>query len=602
MGIAELNLECAWALVDGLVAGGVRHACLSPGSRSTSLALALARHPDVDLHVHLDERSSAFFAIGLSRATRTPVAIACTSGTAAAEFLPAVVEASQSRVPLVVLTADRPPRLRGTGANQTIDQVGIYGSYVRGVLDLPVPETTGQDAWWRQAAREALEATRSDPVGPVHVNCPFEEPLSPSPDVVLPAPTGEQLELSPRPEAELTEEEADRLAEMVSGARGAVVIGGWPGDLSGEASYWSQTLGWPVIAEPGSTARQPGISLAAGQALIGDTVWIEQHTPEVVIQLGAAPTSRATQTFVASAERLVVADRWHLDGDPERQASWRLAVDADALESALAGRPIDQLGPVAVFGALPPADDAADLMARRLHRAPTEWTETWRDTDDRARAALDSFLDGVDEPFEPRIARDVSAWIPDGGTLFVGNSTPIRDLDLAMAPRSGLRVLGNRGASGIDGLVSAALGVAASGRRSGPAEWREDQPVVALLGDLSFLHDFGAVAWNARRGIDLTIVVISNGGGEIFSLLPQRKLPEHRDLFVTPHEAAIGALSQAARAGHTLVERAAELEPALAVASKGGLQIIEVAVERERALALRADMQEAIFAALASAR
>ncbi|HVF08677.1 MAG TPA: 2-succinyl-5-enolpyruvyl-6-hydroxy-3-cyclohexene-1-carboxylic-acid synthase, partial [Actinomycetota bacterium] len=439
MGVAELNLECAWALVDGLVAGGVRHACLSPGSRSTSLALALARHPDVELHVHLDERSSAFFAVGLSRATRAPVAIACTSGTAAAEFLPAVVEASQSRVPLVVLTADRPPLLRGTGANQTIDQIGLYGSYVRGALDLPVPETTGQDAWWRQAAREALEATRSDPVGPVHVNCPFEEPLSPSSDVVLPAPTGERLDLSTRPEAELTEEEADRLAELVSGARGAVVFGGWPGELSDEARFWSQQLGWPVIAEPTSTARVPDWSLAAGLALIGDDTWIAGHTPEVVIQLGAVPTSRVTQAFVASAERLVVADRWHLDADPQRHSSWRLAVDADALQRALADRPVDQHGAVVWVGARPSEGEAGDLPAHRLHPAPIGWTTAWREGDVRVRQAMDGFLDSIEEPFEPRIARDVAACIPDGGTLFVGNSTPIRDLDLAMAPRRGLR-------------------------------------------------------------------------------------------------------------------------------------------------------------------
>ncbi len=596
MGIAELNLECAWALVDGLVAGGVRHACLSPGSRSTSLALALARHPDVELHVHLDERSSGFFAIGLSRSTRTPVAIACTSGTAAAEFLPAVVEASQSRVPLVVLTADRPPQLRGTGANQTIDQVGLYGSYVRGALDLPVPETTGQDAWWRQAAREALEATRSDPVGPVHVNCRFEEPLSPAADVTLPAPTGEQLELSGRPEAELTEEEADRLAELVSGARGAVVIGGWPGDLTGAAAFWSQQLGWPVIAEPTSTARVPDAALTAGQALIGDQAWIARHTPDVVIQLGAAPTSRVTQGFVASAERLVVADRWHLDADPQRRSSWRLAVDADALQRALADRPVDQLGAVVWVGTRPSEDDAGDLPAHRLHPAPTEWTAAWREGDVRVRRAMDGFLDGIDEPFEPRIARDVAACIPDGGTLFVGNSTPIRDLDLAMAPRSGLRVIANRGASGIDGLVSTALGVAAGGAREPGAPG--DRPVVALIGDLSFLHDLGAVAWNARRSIDLTIVVVRNGGGEIFSLLPQRSLPEHRDLFVTPHEADIGALSSAAGARHTLVGQASELAPAVAAASDGGLHIIEVAVDPKHTLALRADLAQTISDAL----
>ena len=598
MGIAELNLECAWALVDGLVAGGVRHACLSPGSRSTALALALARHPDIELHVHLDERSSAFFAIGLSRATRTPVAIACTSGTAAAEFLPAVVEASQSRVPLVVLTADRPPRLRGTGANQTIDQVGLYGRYVRDALDLPVPETTGQDAWWRQAAREALEAQRADVLGPVHINCPFDEPLSPSSEVALPAPTGESLPLPDRPDAELTEEESDRLADMVSGARGAVVIGGWPGHLSGEARAWSQKLGWPVIAEPGSTARVPDTALTAGQALIGDADWIGHHTPEVVIQLGAAPTSRATQSFVASAERLVVADRWHLDADPERHAAWRIAVDADALTRALHDRPVEQRGVgFAITGDRSP-EELQSLWEGRLHPPPDGWTETWRDADDRARAAVDGFLDNVDEPFEPRIARDVAAWIPDGGALFVGNSTPVRDLDLAMAPRNGLRVLGNRGASGIDGLVSTALGVAAGRRSRDRDAVSADAPVVALIGDLSFLHDLGAVAWNARRGIDLTLVVVRNGGGEIFSLLPHVKPPEHRELFVTPHEADIGALTRAAGAGHTLVERAPDLGQALAVASVGGLHVVEVAVDPAHALDLRTQMRETISAAL----
>jgi 2-succinyl-5-enolpyruvyl-6-hydroxy-3-cyclohexene-1-carboxylate synthase len=565
MDVADLNLACAWALVDGLVAGGVRHACLSPGSRSTPLALALSRHPDIDLHVHLDERSSAFFATGIARATGRPVALACTSGTAAAEFLPAIVEASQSRLPLVVLTADRPPRLRGTGANQTIDQVGLYGSYVRETLDLPVPEAAGQEAWWRQAAREALEAAHGDPVGPVHVNCPFEEPLSPSPDARLPAPTGETIDLPPSPEAELTMEEADRLMQMVSGARGAVVIGGWPGDISEVAKAWASALGWPLLAEPTSNARRPGIALAQGQGLIGDASWRERQRPDVVIQMGAAPTTRATQAFVAGAEQLVVADRRHLDADPDHLASWRLAVDAEALGRALGDRPV------------------------RIVPAPTAWTDAWRDADLRARAALDDFLDGIDDPFEPRIARDVAAAMPEGGTLFVGNSGPIRDLDLAMTPRDGLRVLANRGASGIDGLVSTALGVAVAGHG----------PTVALLGDLSFLYDLGAVAWNARRGVDATLVVVRNGGGHIFSAMAQHDLPEHRSLFVTPHDADLGALTRAAGAGHLLVERAGDLGAALSAAmNAGGLQVVEVAVDPVTSLARRDAMRAAIGTAI----
>jgi 2-succinyl-5-enolpyruvyl-6-hydroxy-3-cyclohexene-1-carboxylate synthase len=562
----DLNLACAWALVDGLVAGGVRHACISPGSRSTPLALALARHPAMSVHVHLDERSSAFFAVGVARASGAPVALACTSGTAAAEFLPAVVEASQSRLALALLTADRPPRLRGTGANQTIDQVGIYAENVRGSFDLPVPEAAGQEAWWRQAAREALEAAFGDPIGPVHVNCPFEEPLAPSPDVRLPDPTGEALEL-PRPlAAQLTVEEADRLADLVSGARGAVVVGGWPGDASADAEFWHEALGWPVVAEPTSGIRLPGHALAAGACLIGEPRWIERNRPDVVIQFGATPTMRATQAFVASAERALVADRWHLDADPERVAAWRLAVDPDALTRALSDRPV------------------------RVQTAPDGWTDAWRDADRRARDALDGFLDGLDEPFEPRIARDVAACVPDGGTLFVGNSTPIRDLDLAMAPRDGVRVLANRGASGIDGLVSTALGVAVA----------TAGPVVALLGDLSFLYDLGAIAWNARRDVDTTLVVVNNGGGHVFSLLPQRQLPEHRDLFVTPHDADLGALTRAAGVGHVLVERAGDLGSALVTAiGAGGLQVVEVAVDPVASLARREVLRETIGDSLA---
>jgi len=199
-------------------------------------------------------------------------------------------------------------------------------------------------------------------------------------------------------------------------------------------------------------------------------------------------------------------------------------------------------------------------------------------------------MDGWEEPFEPRIARDVAAWAPDGGFLFVGNSTPVRDLDLAMVPRDGLRVLANRGASGIDGLVSTALGVAAA----------ERGPTVALLGDLSFLHDAGAVLWNAPRAFALTIVVVNNGGGHVFSLLPQRDLPEHRQLFVTPHTVDVGALCRAGGAGHDRVERASELLPALdRAAGAGGLHVVEVMVDAELGLRRRREMQDAVDAALA---
>jgi 2-succinyl-5-enolpyruvyl-6-hydroxy-3-cyclohexene-1-carboxylate synthase len=582
----DISLACAAALVDGLVGGGATHACLSPGSRSTPLAIALARDARVRLHVHLDERSSSFFALGLAKATGRPVIVATTSGTAVAELLPAVVEASQSRMPLVLLTADRPPRLRGTGANQTILQPGLFGGYVRASLDLPVPAAPGQEAWWRQATREAFDAMADDPPGPVHLNCPFEEPLMPSDGVASPPRTDERFEWPVRPEAALDPDESERLAGLVSGA---VVVGAWPGDIYGDVRFWSETLGWPVLVEPTSTARRPGASLAAGQAVIASEAWASAHRPEVVIQFGAAPTSRPTQAFVASAEHVVVADRWHLDPDPDRVASWRLAVDPDALGSALGRHPVVQRGIGIALTGERTESEVEQLWRARIDPTPEEWREGWRESDRRARTTMDARMDGWEEPFEPRIARDVAARVPAGGILFVGNSTPVRDLDLAMAPRDGLRVLANRGASGIDGLVSTTLGVAAADRG----------PTVALLGDLSFLHDVGAVVWNAPRVFQLTIVVVNNGGGHVFSLLPQRGLPEHRELFVTPHRLDLGALCEAAGAGHERVERAPDLLPALDRAAGAGLSVVEVVVDAELGLRRRREMQGAVDTAVA---
>lgn len=555
------TLACAWALVDELVAGGVRHACLSPGSRSTPLALALARHPAIELHVHLDERSSAFVAIGIARSTRRPVVVATTSGTAVAELAPAVVEAWQARVPLVLLTADRPPRLRGTGANQTIDQVGIFGGHAA-YLEPPVAGPTRKAAWSEAGRTAALVVRRTST--PVHLNCPIEEPLVPSGEVAL-EPSARPLDPPVEEAPSLGAADEERLGAEVEGARGVVVVGGtWPVEPVGDLSCLAR-LGWPVLAEPISGLRRPGDALAAGQALIGDPGWTEAHPPEVVLQLGATPTTRATQAFVAGAARLLVADRTHPNPDPERRATWRLRADLPAVLAAL------------------------ERLVEERSPAPEGWRATWAEADARARRALDRAMDGWDEPFEPRVARDVAAWVPQGGTLFVGNSLPIRDLDLTMAPRTGLRVVANRGASGIDGLVSTAIGLAAAGR-----------PVVGLLGDLSFVHDAGALLWNGpRRGPDLVLVVLANGGGEIFSLLAHEALPEHEALFRTSHGLDLGAVCAAAGVGHERVEAAGELLPALdRAADAGGLRVVEVAIDaalgRERRAALRRSVAEAL--------
>ena len=510
--------------------------------------------------MHLDERASAFFALGIAKASGAPVAVACTSGTAAANLFPAVVEASQARVPLIVLTADRPPRLRGTGANQTIDQEALYGRYVRSFVDAPLP--TSDVHGWGDVGRAALAAAIGRPAGPVHLNLPFDEPLTPED----PAPSMRTLPAAPtKPVARsegmgpIRRADLNRADRVFATDRGVVLIGSMPEPPQNVLAL-GHHLGWPILAEPTSGARLPGV-LTAGQALLSCDAFIEEMRPDVVLQVGAAPTTRSSQRLARSTAQLIVVDDHHPDPDPDGR-SWRLQVD--------------------------PEDLARSLLDRFDARIAGEWSERWFAADVAARRTIDVHYDAWDEPYEGRVARDLAAVIPEGGTLVVGSSMPIRDLDFAMAPRAGLRVLANRGASGIDGFVSTVLGVAASGA-----------PTFALCGDLTLLHDAGSLLWGAQRGLDAVIVVPNNGGGAIFDFLPQRALPEFEDLFTTPHGLDLGVLCAAARAGHTRIDHADELVPAVeSAAALGWVRVVEVPSDRERNLARHVEVQTAVDAAL----
>jgi len=581
MGLGDVSLACVAALVDALVEGGVRHACVSPGSRSTPLALALARDGRLVVHVHLDERSACFFAVGLSAATGAPVAVACTSGSAAAECFPGVVEASQSRRALVVLTADRPPRLRGTGANQTIDQTDLYGRYARAYLEPPVPASPHDANAWHDAGRRAVETATGPVPGPVHVNAPFDEPLVPEAGRVpaVARPTRAGTHAAPEADLSTTRTAVEAFVERYAGRRGVVTIGSAPAPRTLSLLSLGELLGWPVLAEPLSGLRLDaggaGRALAAGQFLIGDE-WRQQHRPEVVLQAGAAPTTRATQAMVADADRLVVLDRLHLDPDPEQRAEHRIHLDPE------------------VFAGV-----AWDAYATDRPAAPEGWLEAWTRADLLARATVDRTLDRWGEPFEGRVARDVASFVPHGSILCVGSSSPVRDLDAFMQPRRVpriwterdlVRVIANRGASGIDGWVSTMLGVAAA----------DAGPTYGVLGDLTLLHDAGGLLWSNRSDVDAVLVVLSNGGGEIFSLLPQRELPEHRELFVTPHGVDIEALCRAAGASHHGVERSAELIGALErAAARPGIDVVEVMIDPELGRDRRAEVRAAVANALA---
>ncbi|HYF11146.1 MAG TPA: 2-succinyl-5-enolpyruvyl-6-hydroxy-3-cyclohexene-1-carboxylic-acid synthase, partial [Actinomycetota bacterium] len=469
----------SWRLVDTLISAGMSHACVSPGSRSTPIALALSRHPEVEVHVHLDERASAFFALGIAKSTGRPVAVACTSGTAVAELFPAVVEASMSRTPLVLLTADRPPELRGVGANQTIDQPGIFGGHVGASIDLPVPGDPVADARWDELLGSALAALDGPPPRPVHLNLPFREPLVPSGADVASAAAAAR----PATRSDAADDGSDATAaflDAISGVERGIFLAGTCRTVPSRLVELSERLRWPLIAEPTSGVRLPG-SLSAGHHLLADAAFLDRHVPDLVVQFGAAPTSRPSLELVRRAGRLVIVDPDHLVADPHRRASLTVHGDPATL----------------VGSALAP-----DLLGGRPPLMSTAWSTAWSTADAVARAAVDAVLARDDVPFEGRIARDVGASLPTPSTLVVGSSMPVRDLDAYSAPRDGVRVIGNRGASGIDGFVSTALGVATA----------TEHPTAALLGDLTFLYDAGGLLWSGRRGPDIVLVVVNNDG------------------------------------------------------------------------------------------
>jgi 2-succinyl-5-enolpyruvyl-6-hydroxy-3-cyclohexene-1-carboxylate synthase len=570
-GEGDIALACVTALLDGLVGGGVEHMCMTPGSRSTPIALAAARHPGITLHVHVDERSSAFFGLGIAAGSGKPVAMFCTSGTAAANHFAAVVEACMARVPIIVMTADRPPELHGVGANQTIDQQNLFGSYVKWFCDTGVPVAGDRERHrWAQFGVDAItHAVRFPPPGPVHLNLPFREPLLPS-GAAIDAPSITYTTLT------TTHQPVDRmpafLREVNTGHRVAVVAGRLRVLPAGLVDLCAER-GWPLHAEPHSGLRESphghgrAGALQAGALLAADAAFREQHHPDLVIQFGAAPTSRGVQELVRGADRLLIVDPDGLVADPDRRAT--LTIDDD------------------------PADVVAALFERSSSLPATrpQWLHEWHAADRKVRQAVDELLDSWDEPFEGRIARDVAEAVPDGGVLFAGSSMPVRDLDMYMRPRTGLRVLANRGASGIDGLVSTTLGIA-----------EVSGPTYALLGDLSVLHDASGLLWGARRGPGTVLVVVDNDGGGIFSMLPQASLPEDEFelLFGTPHGLDLEAIARAAGIGVRTVDSARVLVPAMReAATSGGVQIVRVRVERRRAVELRGEVTRTVAAALA---
>ncbi len=585
MSVADANRRLALTLVDELARAGLTDACLAPGSRSAPLALALAEHPAIRLHVHIDERSAAFFALGAAKAAGRAAAVLCTSGTAAANLHPAVVEADQSRSPLLVLTADRPPELRGTGANQAIDQVKLYGDAVRLFCEVGTPDSTaagpddgGAGRYWRSLASRAWAAAVGPPAGPVHLNLAFSEPLLPDPLHGAPAPgrpDGAPWTLVARPSLSPGPGETAALRDAVRASPRGLLVLGWGAKPSPAAvDAFAGATGWPVLADPLSDARRGPAAISTYDSLLRVPAFATEHRPDLVVRIGAGPTSKALTGWLDGSIPQIVIDPEGGWPDPGRTASQRLVADPSALLEAVAAAL--SVAPGHLGGEPAPSRGA--------------WMRRWGAADAVARRAIDELLDGIEEPFEGRVARDLVAALPDGATLVVGSSMPVRDVDAFAAPREGLRLLANRGASGIDGLVATALGAAAA----------SGGPTAALLGDLAFVHDATSVLGAARRSPGAVLVVCDNGGGGIFSFLPQARLPapQFESLFATPHGLDLTDLAAAAGIAAQRVTKASELVPALdrALAS-GRTQLLLVPSDRDANLARHREVTAAVAAA-----
>ncbi len=555
--------------VDALARLGLRHVCITPGSRSTPLALAFAAHSAIADHVHLDERAAAFWALGIAKTTALPVALVCTSGTAAAEYHPAAAEARQARVPLLLLTADRPAELRDAGAAQTIDQVGLFGRSVKWFHDVgaPVPDA----AFFRTApalAGRTWAAAVDAPAGPVHLNFRFRDPLHPE---VVPgdAPDPGPLTWPAYRPGRLEPEDATvaEVAGMVSGRRTLLVAG--PQDdpsLPAALADLAAAGEFPILADVLSGARAGGHDLAAvvahGAALAGAGL-LDRLQPEAVLRLGAQPTSKAVFRWLAEhpevPQVLVDPAGWR---DPDGAAS--LVVRAD---------------PAATAGALAKAIGAP---------APAGWLEAWQQADAAAATALSAGIEAAGYPTEPGVVAALARALPAGATLWAASSMPVRDADSFLPKRSApLRVLSNRGANGIDGFMSAGFGSAQASR----------SPTYLLAGDLSALHDLSGLAAAARMQVPATALVVDNDGGGIFHFLPQVGLDHFERLFGTPHGHDLVAVAQALGVRAERATTAGELEQAVAEPPSEPRMVV-VATDRHANVEVHRALQEAVAEAL----
>jgi 2-succinyl-5-enolpyruvyl-6-hydroxy-3-cyclohexene-1-carboxylate synthase len=544
-GLAPLTLNQRWSAtaIGALVACGVKHLVICPGSRSTPLALAAVERSDLTTFVVLDERAAAFFALGLAKASQAPAAVLCTSGTAGAHFLPAAIEATVGGTPLVLLTADRPAELHGFGAPQTIEQKSLFGTYVHSAVHFEAPEEiAARFEHLVGTLADALDLSRAAGTGAVHFNFAFREPLAP-PDSRAAPPVTISV---PRRAARVLSPDIDEVVSLIDNAKsGAIVVGPMPPGQEQRVTLeaLSEHLSFPLLSEAASNVRFGSTrAIWAYDSVLRAPSWAHSLLPDVVLRFGGALTGKHLQAFVDGASGSVVL--CHPQGkriDPQLKSTHIIHAEAAQLAKLLTQK------------------------TRRVKRNDSRWYEA-QSTVGRCFESLDNVWD------EPSIARAVIRSVPDNANVLLSSSMPIRDVDaFAASGTKALRVFCNRGVNGIDGLVSTSVGIAST---------NVEVPTVALLGDLASLHDLSGFLIAKNQRPNLVLVVVNNNGGGIFSFLPIAQKTSHfHRLFTTAQNVDFESVAAFSSATFRRVRSVGELEHAVTQACTGGWHLIEAVVD-----------------------
>jgi 2-succinyl-5-enolpyruvyl-6-hydroxy-3-cyclohexene-1-carboxylate synthase len=539
------------AYIDELVGNGVDEVVISPGSRSTPLALLFTHHPGVKTYINVDERSAAFFGLGIAKAKKKPVAILCTSGTAAANYYPAIIEARYAKVPLIVLTADRPHELREVGAPQAINQIELYGKHVKWSVDMALPESLpGILNYAKASAARGVSMSTSAPAGPVHFNFPIREPLIPALDSVTFSNSRREKRVIGGLRGLSPEMRDDLLNILKEKQKGLIVCGtGLDESAIDSIMAFAENQGFPIIADPLSQIRSGEHSkrnvIETYDAFMKIEEVKEAFQPDLIIRFGAMPVSKPLTLFLRG---LTDVPFWVVSSGEEWQDPIAKATEFIYCTERLFCRDMKT---------------GADKKA-------TEWLHQWQNVNDVSR----NILQTGEQPWnEGKAVKQLIELLPDGASIFASNSMPIRDIDtFFFNSNRNISVHANRGANGIDGVVSTALGMSTA-----------NSPIYLLIGDLAFFHDLNGLLVAKRYKLDITVVVMNNNGGGIFSFLPQASEGAYfEELFGTPMDLDFASAAAFYGAHYSLVKEESEFGTALqSVEGHQGIKIIEVLTNRE---------------------